>query len=288
MTRRRGILFVTGALILIVPPVAWVVGSIPADRALLPNPGPGPAPEPVKRAIQPAEMAAMVELAQRDPMALVERGEERYDREITEYRCVLTKQERLGKKLGDVQQIEVRFRERPRAIFMHWLQNADQARRALYMETDDFLDSKGRRLVRVEPHGAVARLFTKDIKVRVDSPEAKKSSRRSIAECGFGSTFDLLEAYNESAAKRGVLDLRFAGMGEVDGRPTYVIVRDLPYQGEGGPFPDARMVLHLDQEWLLPVAVYSYADHQEKELLGSYVFSKVDLDPDFTDADFQF
>ena len=57
------------------------------------------------------------------------------------------------------------------------------------------------------------------------------------------------------AAEQGVLNIRYAGTGVIDGRPTFVIVRDLPYSGPRGPYPDARMVLHLDQEWLLPVAV---------------------------------
>ena len=48
------------------------------------------------------------------------------------------------------------------------------------------------------------------------------------------------------------------------------------------------MVLHLDQEWLLPTAVYCYADHEGKELLGSYVFTNVRLNTGLGDADFKF
>jgi hypothetical protein len=48
------------------------------------------------------------------------------------------------------------------------------------------------------------------------------------------------------------------------------------------------MVMHLDQEWLLPVAVYSYADHEEKKLLGRYIFTDVNLEPKFSDKDFEF
>jgi hypothetical protein len=62
----------------------------------------------------------------------------------------------------------------------------------------------------------------------------------------------------------------------------------LPYDGPEGTYPDARMVLHLDQEWLLPTAVYSYADHEGKDLLGSYVFTKVRLNPGLTDDAFKF
>ena len=257
MTRRRGILFVTGALILVAPPVIWIVASFPAN--------PQSVFTPVERSADAGQAAptSLSELAQRDPMALVRLGRQRYEKDVHEYRCVLIKQERLGDNLTAVQEVEVRFRESPKTVYMLWLANADQAKRALYMEDARFIDKKGRRLARVEPAGAIARLFVADLFVLIDGPEARKTSRRTIDECGFGATFTLLERFNAQAAERGVLDIRYGGTGEVDGRPTYVIVRDLPYEGPSGAYPDARMVLHLDQEWLLPVAVHTYADHDE-------------------------
>lgn len=283
MSKRRGILYVTGALIIAGPPALWLISNIPATpRAIV---------------IAPVTLAAdvarggerdLVALAKRDPMALVRLGLERYTRDVHEYRCVLVKQERLGGKLSAVQEVELRYREAPRAVYMLWKANAESAKRALYMDEPAFMDKKGQKLARVEPAGAVARLFVKDLYLPIDSPEAKKASRRTIDEAGFHATFDLLNAYNAIAAERGVLDLRYGGTGTVDGRPTYVILRDLPYEGPNGPYPDARMVLHLDQEWLLPVAVYSYADHEQTELLGSYVFTQVDLNPHFGDDAFAF
>ncbi len=281
LSRRRGVLFVTGALLLIAPPVTWILTSFhsAAREMLLPK------ERSVARAAGPATLAA---LAEQDPMALVRMGRERYTNEITHYRCVLTKQERLGDELTAVQRIEIRYREKPHTVYMIWQENADQAKRALYMDDAQFVDKKGQKLARVEPAGAIARLFVKDLFVQIHGPEAQKSSRRAIDECGFKSTFDLLERFNAIAAERGVLDLHYGGTGEVDGRPTYVITRNLPYEGPAGAYPDARMVLHLDQQWLLPVAVYSYADRTEKQLLGSYVFTQVELNPAFGTDAFQF
>lgn len=283
MSPRRGILYITGVLIILVPPMLWLVSSVPA------------APRPVTTA--PAvryaahevpEAASLAALAARDPMALVRLGRERYDQNVREYRCVLVKQERLGDKLSEVQEIELRLREEPFTVYMLWRVNADEARRALFMRGGEFVDKKGRALARVEPNGAVARLFVKDIYMPINGPEARRVSRRAIDEAGFRATFELLESYNAIAAERGVLELRYAGTGTIDGRPTFILVRDLPYEGPSGPYPDARMVLHLDQEWLLPVAVYSYADHQERELLGRYEFTQVDLRPRFDADDFEF
>ena len=97
-----------------------------------------------------------------------------------------------------------------------------------------------------------------------------------------------MENVHKLALDRGVLDIRYDGPGRVDGRPTYVLVRHLPYSGPEGEFPDARLVLHLDQEWLLPVAIYSYGDREEKELLGSYVLTSVKLNQNFDDDTFKF
>jgi hypothetical protein len=260
----------------------WIVSSIPSAALT-------PAADVARSAAGVGQADDRAALAQRDPMALVERGRAWYEANVHEYRCVLVKQERLGDELSPVQEVELRFRAAPRAVYMLWKSNADQAKRALFLGDDsNYVDKNGEALARVEPAGAIARLFVKDIYVPLHGAEAHKASRRTLDEAGFGATFDLLEAYNAVAAKQGVLDIRYGGTGRVDGRPTYVIVRDLPYEDPSGPYPDARMVLHLDQQWLLPVAVYSYADHDEKTLLGSYVFTHVELNPSFDGNAFRF
>jgi hypothetical protein len=282
MADRREILYVTGVLVVAGAALAWIVTGNPATAR-------SPGPVPVEReALQITDQQNLGALAQRDPMALVRLGRERYEATVREYRCVLVKQELLATKLSPVQEVELRYRESPRAVYMIWKANAEGARRALYIDQSDFVNEQGQKLARVEPAGAVVRLLVKDIFLPMHGPEARKASRRALDEAGFRASFELLEAYNAVAAQRGVLDLRYGGIGSVDGRPTYVIVRDLPYDGPTGAFPDARMVLHLDQEWLLPVAIFSYADHAETALLGSYVFSKVELNPGFDEEAFKF
>jgi hypothetical protein len=85
-----------------------------------------------------------------------------------------------------------------------------------------------------------------------------------------------------------VLDLRFAGLGEVDGRETIVIERYLPYEGEDGRFPDARLDMHFDRELLLPVAIRSYSDPAGTQLLGEYIYTSIDLNPNFGPDAFKF
>lgn len=286
--RRRGSLTVASTMLLITPLAIWFVSSlhIPSPSktpALLPKAAAGP------QDIEPVPAATVEELLKHNPMAVVRMGRERYDREIRDWRAILLKQELLPDGLTPVQEIEVRYRNSPQTVYMTWMANAGGARRALWMPGDPrFVDQQGRALARVEPNGTLVRLVTTDVFVLVHGPDARKASRRTIDECGFASTFALLEKYNGIAEARGVLDFRYAGPGEIDGRKTYKIVRRLPYEGPDGPYPDALMVLHIDQEWLLPVAVYSYGDKDGTQLLGSYVFTKIELNPGLDEAAFAF
>ena len=243
----------------------------------------------VRPAAKPASRVELArELARKDPWALARLGEEQYLRTIRDYTCVFLKQERINGKLRNAEEIEVRYRQDPKTVYMIWTKNADQAKRALFIDSPEFVDKNGEKLAKVEPAGAIIRLIVSEVMMPIYGKRARQSSRRSIDEFGFLSTFTLLNRYNQLGTDRGLLDLRYDGEGEIDGRPTFKIVRYLPYAGPNGEWPDAKMILHLDQEWLLPTAVYSYADREEKELLGSYVITQVKLNPGLTDADFRF
>lgn len=231
---------------------------------------------------------AIEELAQRDPMAVARMGRDRYDATIRDYRCLFVKQERLDGDLHDEEQIEVRFRRAPHSVFMIWKKNADQAKRALFIDSPEFVNDKGEKVARIEPAGVIARAFVSEVTRPIHGNEARKASRRTIDEFGFRALLTLLETYNTQAQKDGVLDYRYTGAGTIDERPTLVFERRLPFTNENGKYPDAKLVIHLDREWLIPVAAYSYADQAGKKLLGSYIFKDVELNPGLTEADFRF
>lgn len=231
--------------------------------------------------------ASLASLAERDPLGLVRLARERCERRIRDYSCIFIRQERIGEKLTPQQHIKVLYRNEPQSVLMTWVRNQDRVRRAVYVE-GKLVDSDGAERALVEPSGALVRLAAKKLAIPIHGALARASSRRTIDQFGFSAMFKLMESVNKLALDRGVLDIRYEGQGSVDGRPTYVLVRHLPYSGPDGEFPDARLVLHLDQEWLLPVAIYSYADREEKELLGSYVLTSVKLNQDFDDETFAF
>ena len=232
--------------------------------------------------------ASLLEFAGRDPRGLVRLARERCQRDIGDFRCLFVKQERINGKLKEVEEIDARYRADPLSVFMTWRSGAGQAKRALFIDGPEFVDGDGQRLARVEPAGALIRLVVSDVMVPIHDARAREASRRAIDEFGFRSTFEILKRVNDLAAARNELDFRYEGEGTIDGRATLILVRRLPYTGPGGPYPDAKLVLHLDQEWLLPTAIYSYTDPEGHELLGSYIFTQVQLNPGLNADDFRF
>lgn len=235
----------------------------------------------------PLTRAALLETLTRDPVVITKLSAQRYA-DVRDYRCRLIKQERIDGKLRDVEEVDVLFRHAPHSVFMTWVRNADQVRRALFVDDGKLVNDKGEKMAKVEPNGAIIRLFIKEVEMEIHGPRAREASRRTIDEFGFGATLALLERYNTIGRERGVLDMRFEGEGTIDGRPTYVVVRRLPYDGPKSLYPDAKLVLHIDQEYLLPTGIFSYADAEGRELLGSYMFTRVQLNAGLTDADFEF
>ncbi|MBI5863725.1 MAG: DUF1571 domain-containing protein [Planctomycetes bacterium] len=262
------------------PPRSPVSEAAPAILAATATITPAPAPRMTHEQV--------MDLAKSDPEAVWRLGIERYDREIKEYSCTFVKQEFVGGKLKGEETIDVRFRDQPQSVFMFWKAGTDRVKRALYVDSPSFRDGKGQKVAKIEPAGAVIRLLVSEVEMPIHGKDAKEASRRAIDEFGFRNTYKILERYNLIAAEKVQLEYRFEAEDKIDGRPTYRFARYLPYKGEKGEYPDAKMILHIDQEWLLPTAVYSYADREGKKLLGSYIYKNIKLNPGFTDQDFQF
>ncbi|HUU96698.1 MAG TPA: DUF1571 domain-containing protein [Phycisphaerae bacterium] len=260
----------------------------PAPRVAASVPGGMPSAPARSPIIDTAAKAWLIEFARRDPCGLLRLARERCQREVSTFSCVFLKQERINGTLKEIEETEVRYRADPLSVFMIWRGGADQARRALFLDRLDFVDARGQRIARVEPTGVLLRLIVSDVMVPIHDARPRKASRRAIDEFGFRSTLEILERVNDLAAARNELDFRYEGEGAVDGRATVILVRRLPYTGPGGPYPDAKTIVHLDQEWLLPTAVYSFTDPEGQELLGSYVFTQVRLNPGLSEDDFRF
>jgi len=226
-----------------------------------------------------------VDLARRDPLAYIQKCLDHYRRSVHDYVCQFEKQEQIDGKLLAPQVAEVRFRENPYSVDMTFVENVRECKRALYVD-GAWTNADGEAMVWAKPGGAILRALVPRIQQPVHGKRARAASRRTIDQFGFERTLEVILKFSEKALAAGELDLAFVGEGTIDGRPTFVFERRLPYNGDEAYYPDRLLVLHIDREWKLPTAVYSYADTQGRDLLGSYVFSDVQLNQGLTRSDF--
>ena len=210
----------------------------------------------------------------RDPVALLEEALVRCDRDVRDYECVFERRERIGGRLYPAQRMRVRYNDHPRTVHMVWLDNIDQVRQAWYAEGEN-LSAAGDEQVIIEPAGRLLRAVAGRIAIDAHGDLARRSSRFTIDQFGFRSTLErILDGIHRFEAG-GVMRIDYAGTGRIGGRATHVIVRRLPYDGPDGPYPEAKLIVHLDRQTLMPVAVYCYADPGEQVLLASYVTTQV-------------
>ncbi|UCG17768.1 MAG: DUF1571 domain-containing protein [Phycisphaerales bacterium] len=222
------------------------------------------------------------QLARRDPLTFLKRCRDHYDEHYRDYRCTFVKQERVGDKLTPEEWSDVRFREEPYSVDMTWTHNAGLAGRALYVEGRWTEGDK--EMAWVRPAGVLVKWMK--LKQWIHGKLAGRASRRTIDQFGFRNSLDLIIHYSEKARREGKLELVYIGLGQIEDRPAYVFERWLPYTGQEEPYPDRLLQVYIDREWLVPICCLSYADDDANELLGKYVLKDVEMNPGYTDADF--
>lgn len=221
---------------------------------------------------------------QPDPRTLLREATHKARQNAQNYSCTLWRQDCINGQLTKRQKIEVLYRESPRAVRMNWAHNADRVRRVVYVAGRG-RNRHGEECALVEPAGSLVRLCTSRVSVPIHGRLAGESSRYPIDQFGFRAALERFEQVHALAESRGHLDLRYVGSGVVDHRPTHVLERRLPPSND---YPDARMVLHLDQEWLMPVWVQSFADQESTKLLGDYQMVDVRFLNEVDDREFEF
>lgn len=223
------------------------------------------------------------------PLDALEWASANHLRHVSDYRCTFVKQEMLFSGMSEEQVIDVRFRQQPYSVMMHWVRNPDKAVRVIYVAgrwVDPQAERPEERELAVCQPGAIAQLFVRSIRQPIRGVRAREASRRPIDDFGFARSLELIVEFSRKAERNGHLDLRFAGEAEFDGRPVWKLERFLPNFGANGPYPDAAAVYLIDQEWLVPVAVYSYADAGQSQLLGRYEYRDVRMNAGCGESDF--
>jgi hypothetical protein len=257
-------------------PLRRLAAAIPGKRLLVCLPlclllapaYPDHSPEPRESATQ---FLGLGDLPARDPIAFLEKCLEHYDRTVkTGYRLTMRKQERIGKKVQDPEEIDVWYRDRPHSVFFGWSLGARLALRVLYVEGEN----NGNML-------AQPRFFPKLIVSRdPKGSDAKQSGRYPISEFGLKQAMELvLKGWKEARAE-GALHVAYLGVHRVPlagDRPCYKLHRTSYARPEEDGITE--LILYVDTETLLQVGTELWG--KDHEFIASYYFRDIRIDPPF-------
>jgi hypothetical protein len=230
-------------------------------------------PEAAK-VVFPKPQAEVVELAKRDPLALLRLSLEWYEQNVTGYTATFQKQERVGDKLLKTETMHMKFREDPFSVYLKWTANPSKGQEVIY--EDDKHDGKAV----VHPSGLIGMIFRK---VLLD-PEGKiatRHSRRPINYAGMANMLRVIIPQCEGGREAGDQTLEYLGIQEEGERPTYVIKRTLPEKPE---YPSEHLFIYIDTQFLLPVRTEAYL--WDGSLLSDYKYTDLEINPGLTDDDF--
>ena len=222
------------------------------------------------------EAAEIVRLAKTDHIALLEYCLANYEGHYRDYTCTLIKQERIGGRVGQEQEIACQFLESPYSVSMRWTpQTAGIGDRVLYVE------GKYNDMMLVHPTGMLSKLVGSTVMRKPDSPQAMQSTLRPVNQFGFRKSLQSLLKVYRQARDGGDLKESFGGFAEVAGRRAVVLVRYLPPKDD---YPAWKTLIFIDLESLVPVAVEGY--DWDKDLSSRYIFKDVRFNVGLTGDDF--
>ena len=219
--------------------------------------------------------ADVIRLAKSDHIALLEyclgACQERY----RDYTCTLIKQERIGGRVSNEQEIAIKFLSDPFSVAMKWTpQTAGVGDRVLYVE------GKYNGMMLVRPTGVFGSLVGTVMR-KPDGPQAMQSTLRPVNQFGFRKSLESLLKVYRQAREAGDLTESFGGYAEVAGRKALVLVRQLPPKDN---YPAAKTIIYIDLEYLVPVGVEGY--DWDQQLTSRYIFKDIRFNVALTSEDF--
>jgi outer membrane lipoprotein-sorting protein len=194
---------------------------------------------------------------------------------IQDYTARLVKRERIKDKLRDPEDIRLKFRE-PGKIYMRWMGPAVSGREILFVKGRD----KDRALIH-EP-GFPSSLIT--ILTPPDSPLVLQESRHPITDVGLGRLIELLATHTRRAFTRGELATREIPVVSPSGPAKAERRLELITPKTATGYLAHRAIVTIDLATRLPVAVELFGTNDE--LLASYTYKELIVNPGLTDRDF--
>ena len=228
---------------------------------------PTPAPAP---SVTPA--AELEQLGKSDPIAFLERCRDKTAREVKATRGTLLMRERVQGKLSPPQRVHFMFREEPYCVRMDWKEGVNLARKTCYVAGQH----DGQMLVQPAGWRSLAGIVLR----KPDSEDALSSSRMPITEFGMQKAIESTIAVWKSARERGGLEVAFAGPKTVP-QLGDLPVWELKRTGYKAPEFDGvlRATYYIDPRTCLQVGIHLLG--KDDELVGSYYFRDVEINPTF-------
>jgi hypothetical protein len=175
---------------------------------------------------------------------------ERYRQDVSHYSARLLRRQNKSETptgLGKWEKIRFSLREQggPWGVYMYWEKGPIDGLEALYVQ--------GQYEDKIWVKHPMLRLFP-PLSFDVDDPAVTKDNRHPITMAGIGRLMDsllqqcdLAEQYGDAAGA-----FQYLGPGEVSGRPTVKIVREVPHRPD---YYCHKAVIELDAEWGYPVKI---------------------------------
>ncbi len=263
--------------ILVIAVGVWATTFSRPPEAVQPGDSKGADPDVSKGKIVEPQVETLEKILERDPIRFFSMSLDKYEKTIKGYVHTFDKHERIAGKMRNPEKCEARFREKPLAVHMRWIEGAGLASQVLYVDGEN----NGKMLARGRGPLAIFGLQTRD----VDGADAKSSGRFTIAQFGFKQSTERTLASMKRAQDRGKLHLKYEGIVPVErlkGQKCHKFVRT-PYDPNEEDDLNELTVYYDTDHWLQVGAVLKDVKGQ---LLGEYFFYDIQINPTFTEKQF--
>ncbi len=166
---------------------------------------------------------------------------------VQDYTCLLIKRERIRGQLQPDEVIQMRVRNQPFSVYLHW-----DAPRSMAGQEACYVVGRNNNMIRVHSTGLAGVVGWISLDPR--DPRVLEHSRHSITEAGIGNLLDRYGQRWQEDQRLNVTDVRVADY-VYNKRPCRRVEMIHP---PGGPFTYYRSVLYFDSETHLPIRVENY------------------------------
>lgn len=205
---------------------------------------------------------------------LIETGKRKY-KTIAQYTCIFYKQERVGGKWQDREKILLKFREKPLAMYLKWLDGPYTGREVLYNEA-----VFGPTKVRVRESGLLGVI---PVTIPLDSELAKRGTNHLVTEIGLKYLLFMIERDYVKAMPKGDLKRVNHGIVTLDKIKVFKTESILPRDPKLGYYCH-RIIHYID--YLASLEIQAEIFNHQNLIQEIYYYTNIKINPGLTDNDF--